>query len=528
MTNPMGKHFKISDRALPATFYALLRTIGSRNAVFVLGLALVFALSATFSKSGHTQQVPQVVISGVINDNRGQPMPDIVIAVDGTRRVSTVTSTDGSYSLMVPADGSYVVTPFSSGAIFNPGSLRFDHLSANVGNVNFIGTRVRTFKVSGRIIDEHGAGVGDVVIRVSDSPQMLTISGPTGLFSFDHLSGGTGYTLTPSKAGVTFEPPGFAIPSLTRDFSGINFVVVPQDKVRISGIVTDSAGEPLPDVIVGLNGPPPALVPTSSAGVFSFTVPVGGNYLIAPARDGYTFNPPSLSLSNVKQSISSVNFVGTPAPVLEISGVVVDGNGMPLVDVPVTITGSTNGTSPTGPIGNYGFSVLASGNYTVIPALPGVVFSPPSRSFTNLTSPQTGVNFVGVPGNSSGATPTPSPGALLNLPGETPSPEASPSPSPSPSPEEGASPIPTPKDRLAKPAQKPGEEKTPPQTPQAPNTQPGPADKAAVTNAKTVSGKGARGRRGRNRRVARGKRTTKRTGAVTSKKRPPKKAKKKG
>lgn len=488
-----------------------------------LVLAAMFAAKLQQRPAG-AQQVEQVTISGMVRDNRGQPIQDIVISVDGSRRAATLTGADGGFSVLVPKGGSYIVMPSSTGVLFAPGSLSFQGVSANISGVNFIATRVRTFKVAGHVADARGGPLTDVIIRVSDSPQILTITGPGGLFSFDYLSGGASYVLTPTKAGFTFNPPSFLISSLTRDFAGINFVGVPQDKVLISGIVTDQGGQPLPDVIVGLSGPQPSLVPTTGSGSFSFVVPAGGSYLVAPARDGYSFSPPSLTLTGVTQNVSSANFVGMRAPMVGISGYIIDGNGQPMVDVPVSISGSSNGTLPSGPIGNYAFSVLSSGTYTIVPLMPGVIFSPASRTFSNLTIDQNAVNFVGTPGiRPEQANPQATPGVpLVNLPTESPTPEASPSPSPSPSPsEEKYRPSPTPKPGKStdKPAQDGG-----PKTPPNPNDKSTPPAKAAGPNTKTVAGKSGRGR-AKKRKSTRAKRTTKRPSAT--KKRPPKRPPKK-
>ena len=336
------------------------------------------------SANGSQDPQPQITISGAVLDNRGQPIADVMVSITGTRRASTLTSPSGTYIISLPMGGSYTLTPSSSGIVFQPSGLSFSDVNANISNANFVGTRTRTFKVSGRIVDPGGSAAGDVVIRVSDSPQVLTVSGPTGFYNFDHLTAGAPYTLTPSKAGVTFDPPSFTIANLNRDVSGINFIAVPQDSVRISGMVTDSTGQPLPDVIVGLSGPEPALTTTGVAGAYAFTVPSGANYLVAPARTGYSFTPSSLTFSNLTQNQSGANFVGATALTFTISGFVFDSNGAPMLDVPVSMIGSSNGTAPTGPIGNYSFTVLASGSYTIVPSVPGMIFTPPSRVFTNL------------------------------------------------------------------------------------------------------------------------------------------------
>jgi protocatechuate 3,4-dioxygenase beta subunit len=446
-------------------------------------LSILASLSLMMSRSSATagqDPQPQITISGTVVDNRGEPIADVMLSISGSRRAGTLTGPNGAYVISLPLGGSYTVTPTSSGIIFQPSGLSFSNVNANISNANFGGTRTRTFRVSGRIVAPGGAG-GDVVIRIGDSPQVLTVSGPTGLYAFDHLTAGATYTLTPSKAGVTFDPPSFTIANLNRDFSGINFVQVRQDQVRISGVVTDKSGQPLADVIVGLSGGEPALITTSAAGVYAFTVPSGGNYVVAPARNGYTFTPPSLAFGNLTRNQSGANFTGASAPTFTISGFVFDRSGSPMVDVLVSMIGSSNGTVPTGPIGNYSFTVLASGSYTIAPLAPGMAFAPPSRSLANLSGDQAGVNFVGAVAAIEPAGINPA-GIAENE--ASPSPSASPTPAPKvrPSPEAKASPSPgeTAKDPARKDPAKSTEKESTPVAPPVPPSNTAAAKKAVV------------------------------------------------
>src|SRR5262249_21342898 len=59
----------------------------------------------------------------------------------------------------------------------------------------------------------------------------------------------------------------------------------------------------------------------------------------------------------------------------------------------VTVTLSSGPTATTNSSGNYSFSNLPAGTYTVTPSLSGYTFTPPSRTFTNITANQT-ANFT--------------------------------------------------------------------------------------------------------------------------------------
>ena len=78
-----------------------------------------------------------------------------------------------------------------------------------------------------------------------------------------------------------------------------------------------------------------------------------------------------------------------------LSGRVTDASNVGLGSVTLTLSGTQSGTATTDANGNYAFTGLPmGGTYTVTPARSGFVFTPPNRTFTNLSSNQT-ANFTG-------------------------------------------------------------------------------------------------------------------------------------
>jgi Tol biopolymer transport system component len=66
-------------------------------------------------------------------------------------------------------------------------------------------------------------------------------------------------------------------------------------------------------------------------------------------------------------------------------------NGASLSGVIINLSGTTNAVTTTDAVGNYQISGLpAGGSYMISPSLPGYYFTPPNRSFNNLTSNQAG------------------------------------------------------------------------------------------------------------------------------------------
>ena len=90
------------------------------------------------------------------------------------------------------------------------------------------------------------------------------------------------------------------------------------------------------------------------------------------------FSCASLAALLAAAAMIALSACGGGKPTYAISGNVTAGNSL-LPGATVTLAGSSSGTTTTDENGNYTFSDLDQGKYTVTPTLPGFVFNPPSR-----------------------------------------------------------------------------------------------------------------------------------------------------
>ena len=91
------------------------------------------------------------------------------------------------------------------------------------------------------------------------------------------------------------------------------------------------------------------------------------------------------------QNETGVDFSGS-AITYDISGQVT-ANGTGLDGVTITLSGAGSGTTTTDIDGDYSFSGLSNGSYTVTPSLTGYTFDPTSRNVTISGQNETGVDF---------------------------------------------------------------------------------------------------------------------------------------
>ena len=81
-------------------------------------------------------------------------------------------------------------------------------------------------------------------------------------------------------------------------------------------------------------------------------------------------------------------------PAYSISGTVTLSSGLGLTNVTMTLSGTASKTTTTTVSGNYSFSSLVNGGYTITPTFPGYTFSPAFSSTTVSNSNVTGVDFI--------------------------------------------------------------------------------------------------------------------------------------
>jgi plastocyanin len=174
----------------------------------------------------------------------------------------------------------------------------------------------------------------------------------------------------------------------------------------ISGQVTLDNGSGLSSVTMTLTGASSDNVITDASGNYTFTGLDNGSYTITPSRTGFTFSPTD-NTQNVSGDITGVNFTATAvqAATHSISGQVTS-NGSGLSDVTIELTGASSDNVITDASGNYAFTGLDNGSYTITPSRTGFTFSPTDNTQTVGGGDIPGVDF----------TTTAGPSALLIVP----------------------------------------------------------------------------------------------------------------
>ena len=341
-----------------------------------------------------------------------------IVTLGGTATASTTADSFGNFSFSGLPSGTYTLTPSKSGYTFGPSMQSTTVAAASVAAVNFAASKVTappppTFSISGSITPAaNGPGT---TVTLSGAGSATATADNFGNFSFGGLSNGI-YTLTPSKNGYTFGPSAQVTSVASASVSGVIFtaskvIAPPPPTFSISGSISPAANGA--GATVTLGGAASASTTADSMGNFSFSGLASGTYTLTPTKNGYTFGPSTQSTTVAAANVAGVNFaaakVSAPPPAtFSISGSITpttNGTG-----VTITLSGAASATTSTDSSGNYSFSGLPAGTYTLTPSKNGFAFNPPSQVATVSDASASGVSFATSQQSTSGGGVTISPG----------------------------------------------------------------------------------------------------------------------
>ena len=130
------------------------------------------------------------------------------------------------------------------------------------------------------------------------------------------------------------------------------------------------------------------------SGSYSFDVKSGWSGTVTPSKSGYRFSPVSRTYSNVVADQTGQNY--TAVVLYTISG------NAGVAGATLSYTDGTPQTATSASNGDYSFVVPSNWTGTVTPSHTCFNFTPPNRSYTNVTANQTSQNYTTAPKPGSG------------------------------------------------------------------------------------------------------------------------------
>ncbi len=166
------------------------------------------------------------------------------------------------------------------------------------------------------------------------------------------------------------------------------------ESVSVTGTVTTSNGAPLNAVSVNFNNGGGSAT-TNSSGYYTKTLPYGWSGIATPQKTGYGFNPGSIPYTNVTTNQTGQDY---DAYVLYgyISGYVRTSANAAISGVTLAFSNG-GGAVITDSDGYYTQTLTYGWSGTVTPSKTGYTFSPPPRTYNNVTTSLEDQNYTGSP-----------------------------------------------------------------------------------------------------------------------------------
>ena len=162
------------------------------------------------------------------------------------------------------------------------------------------------FSIAGAL---SGPGAASATVKVTGTSSATVTSDPTGKYLITGLANGT-YTVTPTKAGMTFTPTSQSVTVSGAAVTGINFTSVVTPTFSVSGSISGSGGS---FATLKLSGTSSSTVVADASGNFVFNGIVSGSYTISPSKGSYTFSPTSRNITVNGANVTGVTFTSALA-----------------------------------------------------------------------------------------------------------------------------------------------------------------------------------------------------------------------
>ena len=222
---------------------------------------------------------------------------------------------------------------------------------------------------------------GGVTLSYTDGTPKTVISDSSGNYSLTVTYNWSG-TVTPSKTGYTFTPASLTYTNVLADQTGQNYIALPIT-YTISGNAWESGV-----TLSYIDGTPKTAI-SDGSGNYSLTVTYNWSGAVTPSKTGYTYNPASITYTNVLADQTGQNYVALPITYTISGNAGVEGATLSYTDgTPKTLISDGSG--------NYSLTVTYNWSGAVTPSKASYAFSPENRTYTNVVENQTAQNYTAV------------------------------------------------------------------------------------------------------------------------------------
>lgn len=236
-----------------------------------------------------------------------------------------------------------------------------------------------TFSIAGAITPASLAAGSTLTLSGNGVTPSSVTADSNGNFTFAGVSNGT-YTITPSNGNAIFSPASSQVTVSGANVSAVNF--------SFTFTLSGSLGSAGTGATVTLSGAASATTTADGSGNFSFNGLANGSYTVTPTKSNVVFNPASQQVTISGANLNGVNFSET----FSISGSISPSSTG--ANVTVKLSGAASRSVTSDASGNYSFTGLSNGSYTVTPTSTSITFSPASQAVSINNATVTGISFT--------------------------------------------------------------------------------------------------------------------------------------
>lgn len=317
-----------------------------------------------------------VSIAGSVK-NGSALVPDVTVELRNASNVvlQTVVSTGGNFTFNNLTSGqNYTLTALKASYTFVPVTL--NNVTVNQTAVVINGTQP-VYTVGGTVLNGTTPVSGVTVSATSGTTVLTAVSNASGVYSVAGLTAGLNFTVTAAKSGFSYAPTSTVYNAIDANKT-LNFIQgAPIVNYTVSGTAVNNTTPVSGVTVTATSTTGNFTAVTNTSGVYSLSLPSGGNYTVTAALTGQTFTPASAVYTNLVAN-KTLNFaqdvIVTPSG--KISGTVKNGaNFVSGAKVEIVLPWTDN-THPwksviaiTDAQGKYSFDNAVVAGYTTITSL---------------------------------------------------------------------------------------------------------------------------------------------------------------
>ncbi|GEM_PF-1178374 len=173
------------------------------------------------------------ILSGpIVSGNAGVGGP--LLSLGGDTWTMTADAS-GNYLFLVPDGWTDIVTPSKTGYTFSPVSRSYSGITTDQSGQDYAATAI-TYTLSGN------AGVGNATMSYDDGGAKTAMADETGAYSFTVSYNWSG-SVTPSRAGYTFNPASIAYTNVLANQSGQNYSATGHTLISLTSFTAQSQAD---------------------------------------------------------------------------------------------------------------------------------------------------------------------------------------------------------------------------------------------------------------------------------------------